>query len=109
MQGLHLQRAEGLGLGQPLRGNHQAQQQHGGRTRQPPGRRQAIHGQGRQIDQPQTEKKTPRQQRALQMRIGQGQGDQRRAQHLGLRQQRGHLRPGSSPSRADLTSQAGYT
>ena len=95
VQGFHLQRAEGLGLGQQLRGNQQAQQQHGGRPRQAPGRRQAIHGQGRQIDQPQTKEETPRQQRALQMGVGEGQGDQQRAQHLGLRQQRPNPRSGA--------------
>ena len=108
MQGLHLQRAEGLGLHQPFGGNQQAEQQHGGRTRQSPGRRQAIHGQGRQIDQAQAEKETVRQQRALQMGVGEGQGDQQRAQHLGLRQQQCHPHPGSRGHEADLSPPAGY-
>lgn len=72
MQGFHLQRAEGRGLGQPRGGNQQAQQQHRSRPRQAPGRRQAIHGQGRQVDQPQPQKETAWQQRALQMGAGQG-------------------------------------
>ncbi|MFM9102881.1 MAG: hypothetical protein ACKOPS_16795 [Cyanobium sp.] len=55
----------GLGLGQPGGGDQQAQQQHGGHPRQTPGRRQAIHGQGRQVDQAKAEKETERQQRAL--------------------------------------------
>jgi hypothetical protein len=71
MQGLQLQRTEGLGLGQPLAGNHQAKQQHGGSPRQAPVRRQAIHGQSRQVDQAKAQKETAGQQRALQMGVGQ--------------------------------------
>ena len=102
MQGLHLQRAEGLGLGQPRGGNQQAQQQHGGRPRQAPVRRQPIHGQGCQVDQAQAEKETPRQQGALQMGVGKGQGDQLWAQHLDVQQQR--LDPRSRSSPMGLTS-----
>ena len=58
VQGLHLKRAKGLGLGQPLGGNHQAQKQHSGRPGHAPPGRQAIHSQSRQIDQPKAEEET---------------------------------------------------
>ena len=51
-----------------------AQQPLGGRPRQPPGRRQAIHGQGPHLNQAQPQKEPARQQRALQMAEGEGPG-----------------------------------
>jgi transposase len=66
----------GLGLGQPPGGNQQAQKQHSSRPRQAPVGREAIHGQGREIDQPRANKETARQQRSLQMGMGEGQGGQ---------------------------------
>jgi hypothetical protein len=38
--------------------------------------REAIHSKGCQVDQPKAEKETAWQRRALQMGMGQGQGDQ---------------------------------
>ena len=62
-----------------------AQQPLGGRPRQPPGRRQAIHGQGPHLNQPQAEKETARQQRALQMGVGLGAEQTTRRQDAVMR------------------------
>ena len=60
MERLELQGAHGLGAAQQIGGDGETQQQHGRRPGQPPVCRQAIDGQSRQIDQPQSEEKTPR-------------------------------------------------
>jgi len=72
MQGLHLRGAQGLGLAQRIRGDRQPQQKNRGRTRQAPMGRQTIHGQCCQVDEPQPQKETARQQGAFQVSVGLG-------------------------------------